>query len=273
MTSTTGWSTISREPYELGEGLRLVDGEVRWVDLLKGHGYRRLPGHPFPELVLEAGRPLGVVERGPGGALFALCGTGLSRLEGGTLVPVAETGLDPARFRINDGTFAPDGSFWFGTMVHDGSTPEGALWRWDSGDPEPILTGIDIPNGPVFLGDGVTALVADTTAGRILRTGVQSPYSFELFADVEGGFPDGLHLDDEGRIWSAVHGGSRLDVYRSDGSRLAEVPLPVAQPTSVLLLPGASPLVVVTSAAQHLESPKPLDGHTITAPLTRVYTP
>jgi sugar lactone lactonase YvrE len=271
MSTTPTWTPLSREPHELGEGLRLVDRAVRWVDLLRGDGYvwDLRPGSA-PELVIKAGRPLGVVERGPNGQLIALCGTGLSRIDDDSLTPLTDTGLDPARNRINDGTFAPDGSFWFGTMVHDDSEPEGTLWRWEPGttSPVPILTGIDIPNGPVFLPDRVTALVADTTAGRILRTSVRSPHHFELFAEVEGGFPDGLHLDGEGRVWSAVHGGSRLDVYRLDGTRVAVVPLPASQPTSVLTVPGASPLVVVTSAIQGLESPQPLDGYTITTGLS-----
>ncbi len=278
MSST--WTPVSREPHELGEGLRLVDGVVRWVDLLQGHGYVwDLRAGSAPDLVVRAGRPLGVVERGPDGQLTALCGTGLSRLDsrldGEGLTPLADTGLDPVRNRINDGTFAPDGSFWFGTMVWDGSEPEGTLWRWEPGttSPVPILNGIDIPNGPIFLPDRVTALVADTTAGRILRTSVRSPHHFEIFAEVEGGSPDGLHLDREGRVWSAVHGGSRLDVYRQDGSRITAVPLPVTQPTSVLTVPGASRRLIVTSAAQGLKAPKPLDGHTITTGLSEIITP
>jgi len=272
MTTTAGWTPVSREAHELGEGLRLVDGAVRWVDLLRGHGYLWQPGLEKPELALQAGRPLGAVEQGPDGLLYALCGTGLSRLDHTGLTPLADTALDPVRNRVNDGAFAPDGSFWFGTMVQDGSDPEGALWRWEPGSasPVPILTGIDIPNGPVFLPDGVTALVADTTAGRILRTSVKSPHRFALFAEVEGGHPDGMHVDGEGRVWNAVHGGSRLDVYAPDGARLAAVPLPVSQPTSVLVGPGAAPLVVVTSATEGLKAPGALDGYTITAPLAQV---
>jgi sugar lactone lactonase YvrE len=266
MPSTPIWTPVSDQPHELGEGLRLVDGVARWVDLLRGHGYVwDLQAGSAPELVVRAGRPLGVVERGPDGQLIALCGTGLSRLDQDGLTALTDTGLDPARHRVNDGTFAPDGSFWFGTMVHDGGEPEGTLWRWEpaASSPVPILTGIDIPNGPVFLPDRVTAVVADTTAGRILRTSVRSPHHFELFAEVEGGSPDGLHLDGEGRVWSAVHGGSRLDVYAPDGRRIAEVPLPVSQPTSVLTVPRTSPLIVVTSAREGLAAPQPLDGHTL----------
>lgn len=263
----TDWTSVGGRPLELGEGLRLVDGAVRWVDLLQGLGYTwdRLGE---PELALTATRPLGVIERGAGGVLLAAIGTGLASVEDGAVRVLTDTGLDPARHRVNDGAFAPDGSFWFGTMVHDGSAPEGTLWRWEPGAERPgaIWSGIDIPNGPAFP-DASTALVADSAAGQIVRVSIQNPLQRELFAEVSGGSPDGLHIDDEGRVWNAVWGASRLDVYGQDGDRLLEVSVPVAQPTSVLVLPGPQRRVIVTSATIGLQAPGPLDGHTITAVL------
>lgn len=115
--------------------------------------------------------------------------------------------------------------------------------------------------------DENTALVADTLGNKIFRVSTQSPYERELFAEVSGGGPDGLHFDNEGRVWNAVWGASRLDVYGVDGDLVTQVPLPVSQPTSVLLLPGPQTRVVVSSANVGLENPEPLDGHTITAVL------
>ncbi|GLY19646.1 SMP-30/gluconolactonase/LRE family protein [Kineosporia rhizophila] len=272
--SDSVWRIVSSTPHELGEGLRRVDGLVQWVDLLQGHAYSWDPASAEPgRLKHSAGRPLGVVEPGPDGRVLAAVGTGLAHLSpAGEFVTVADTGLDPARHRVNDGAFAPDGSFWFGTMVHDDSTPQGAQWRWDplSGRLSQLRSGIDIPNGPTFLQDGQTALVADTSARRILRTSVRAPHEWETFAVVTGGSPDGMFTDDQNQVWNAVWGASRLDVYSSDGALLKRVPLPVSQPTSVLHMPGPDPLVVITSAAVGLDARGGLDGHTLAAPLSHL---
>ncbi|MER2136289.1 MAG: SMP-30/gluconolactonase/LRE family protein, partial [Arthrobacter sp.] len=197
-------------------------------------------------------------------------GTGVVELlPDGTALPLADTGLDPARYRVNDGAFAPDGSLWFGTMVHDGSEPDGAVWRWDPAGSAVVQlrSGIPIPNGPAFLRDGHTVLISDTDAGKILKTTAADPGAAEVFAQVPGGNPDGMFADTRGRIWSAVWGAARLDVYSGDGQRLGSVPLPVRQPTSVLVLGDQ---VLVTSAATGLTDPGPLDGYTLAAPLPEV---
>lgn len=272
--STESWTRISAHAHELGEGLRRTPFGVRWVDLLKGEMYAWTPGsQASPLCTHKLGRPLGMAEEDGTGRLIAAAGTGVVELlDDGTDVPLADTGLDPARYRVNDGALAPDGSFWFGTMVHDGSEPDGALWRWDPAGSgiEKIVAGIDIPNGPVFLPKEQGMLIADSAAGRILRSTLADPADTVTFAQTAGGSPDGMYVDGRGRIWNAVWGAARLDVYASDSTLLAAIPLPVVQPTSVLLTDEPDPWVLVTSAATGLSEPGPFDGCTIAAPFSHV---
>ncbi|MBF4994484.1 SMP-30/gluconolactonase/LRE family protein [Arthrobacter gandavensis] len=265
----TMWTPVSTHALELGEGLRRTPGGARWVDLVNGELYAWEPGSGTPVLTHRLADPLGFAEEDSAGRLIGAAGTGVVELlPDGTAVPLAGTGLDPARYRVNDGAFAPDGSLWFGTMVHDGSEPDGALWRWDpegGGGVVQLRSGIPIPNGPVFLPDGHSVLISDTDRGRILRTTTADPGAAEVFARVPEENPDGMHVDPSGRIWSAVWGASRLDVYSETGERLAAVPVPVRQPTSVLVLDDQ---VLVASAAAGLSDPGPLDGCTLTAPLS-----
>lgn len=266
----TQWTPVSTHALELGEGLRHTPGGARWVDLVNGELYAWAPGDSAPVLTHRLAEPLGFAEEDPTGRLIGAAGTGVVELlADGRSVPLAGTGLDPARYRVNDGSFAPDGSLWFGTMVHDGSDPDGAVWRWDPAGSavEQLRSGIPIPNGPLFLPDGRSVLVSDTEAGTILKTTTADPGAAEVFAQVSDGNPDGMSVDAKGRIWSAVWGASRLDVYGGDGRLLASVPVPVRQPTSVLVLGDQ---VLVTSAASGLSDPGPLDGYTITAPLSAV---
>ena len=266
----TPWIPVSTSALELGEGLRRTPNGARWVDLVNGELYAWAPGGGAPVLTHRLAEPLGFAEQDSSGRLIGAAGTGVVELlSDGTSVPLADTGLDPARYRINDGAFAPDGSLWFGTMVHDGSDPDGAVWRWDpaSGAVVRLRGGIPIPNGPLFLPDGHSVLISDTDAGIILRTTTANPGSAEEFARAPGENPDGMHVDTSGRIWSAVWGAARLDVYSENGERLAAVPVPVRQPTSVLV---TGDLVLVTSAASGLSDPGPLDGCTLTAALSEV---
>ena len=273
------WHPISASRLELGEGLRIIDGDVHWVDLLRGELYSWSPGSAERATLLRHfDAPLGFVEKAPDGRLIGALGTGLSWLRAdGTVTEIATTSLDPSRHRVNDGTFAPDGSCWFGTMVHDGSAPDGHLWRWDpeTGEVSCLMSGIEIPNGPVYLPANQAMLIGDTVAGSILNTSTvpgsgAEPFVTEPFVTVDGGSPDGMFVDGYGRLWNAVWGGNRVDVY-SPGERSARpLVLPVSQPTSVTLTVSEDPLVIVTSASIGLGTPGELDGFTIAAPLSQL---
>lgn len=271
--SDSPWHIISAHPHELGEGLRPAGrSSACWVDLLRGELYT-WSSSEGTTLAHEFDRPLGFVERAPDGRLLAAIGTGVAEIErDGSTRDLGDTGLDPLRHRVNDGTIAHDGSLWFGTMVHDGSKPQGAVWRLhpESGRITRVAEGIDIPNGPVFLPDEETVLIADTAGGRILRAPITAPSELEVFTHVADGNPDGMHVDKSGRVWNAVWGGARVDVHDASGTRLHSIDLPATQATSVLLTDDADPLVVVTSATVGMDSVGEFDGHTLCAPLSEL---
>jgi hypothetical protein len=83
--------------------------------------------------------------------------------------------------------------------------------------------------------------LADSARGLILRLAPDPTTGDlgepEVFARVEGGSPDGMTVDDDGHLWSAVWGGARLDRYAPDGTLTGSVPVPARQPTSVLITP------------------------------------
>ncbi len=270
MNASGEWRSISGRAHQLGEGSRIIDGRLHWVDLLRGelHAWTAEQGRT---LVRSVDRPLGFVERHPDGRLLAAAGVGIVDLSGDDLRGVAETPLDPETFRINDGAVAPDGSVWFGMMAYDSSAHPGSVWRYDpsEGSLERILDDIGIPNGPTFVPGTDAVLIADTTRGVIHRTSTSDPSSDPVhFAVVTDGSPDGIFVDRGGRVWNAVWGGSRLDLYDLSGGRIAGIPVPVSQPTSVVVTDDD--LVIVTSAIDGLTDAGALDGHTIARPLDDV---
>ena len=157
-------------------------------------------------------------------------------------------------------------------MVHDDSEAQGHVWRWDptSGEVTNVMSGLEIPNGPIFYPAIDAMLIGDTTARKILSKKLAPEAALEPFAKLDGGWPDGLHVDSRGRLWNAVWGGKRLDVYATAASSAESIAIPVSQPTSVLLTDDADPLVIVTSASQGLTDPAELDGHTIAARLSQL---
>lgn len=93
-----------------------------------------------------------------------------------------------------------------------------------------VLDGMTIVNGPAFTADGSRMYVTDTYAGLIYACDVD-PRSGELsgrrvFAEVPSsdGSPDGMTVDDAGRVWVALWDGSAVRCYLPDGTVAATVP-------------------------------------------------
>jgi sugar lactone lactonase YvrE len=283
---TGGWTAVPGERFQLGEGSRLVPGpdgdRVVAVDIPTG----RLLGVPLdggePRVLARLDVPLGAVAPLAGGTgWLAAAGTGIAVLHedgGDGRVEWVDRPEDGARLamRMNDGVADPAGRFWAGSMAldqsADGAAGAGALYRVDpDGAVTRVLDGLTIPNGPAFSADGTVLYLAESTAGVIHRadvdpaTGALGPLT--EFARVPGGSPDGMTVDTEGCLWSAVHGGGRVDRYAPDGALLQSFRLPAAQPTSVCLTAAAPHRVVVTSAAEGLDRPGPDDGALLVAPV------
>jgi hypothetical protein len=75
-----------------------------------------------------------------------------------------------------------------------------------------------------------------------------------VFATIpEGlGFPDGAAIDSEGGYRCALHGGSKLRRFNSDGSVDHDVDLPVSQPTMCAFAGEGLATIYVTSASYKL---------------------
>ncbi|WP_084216219.1 SMP-30/gluconolactonase/LRE family protein [Pseudonocardia spinosispora] len=270
MRDQTMWTALPGERFELGEGLRrLDDGRTIMVDILSGR-LLLLPESldEQPSVLLELNGPLGAVApRGDG--WIAAAGPGIALLDGTEVTWLArpEQGEHPA-MRMNDGVADPHGRFWAGSMAYGAVPGAGALYRVDRNrSVAQVLTGLTVPNGPAFTADGATMYLADSAHGVIYRYPVD-PDSAALgprstFATVPVGSPDGMTVDDEGCLWSAIWGAGELHRYTPDGDLERVVPVPAAQPTSVCL---AGDRLIVTTARTGLSDPTDLDGAVLHMP-------
>ena len=179
--------------------------------------------------------------------------------EQGTLAhPAAITRFDPATRSAevvvdaglnspNDVVVEDDGAIWFTDPSYgylQGFRPEpqrpDAVYRFD-GELAVVADSFDKPNGLAFSPDESVLYVGDSGAN-------QEPGSFypdrphhikafdvvdgrrlaneRLFAEISPGFPDGIKVDSEGRVYSSCFSG--VQVFDPDGSLVGEIELPGA---------------------------------------------
>ena len=256
------WSVWPGTRFDLGEGARYVDGRVVLVDILTGRLLELRDGGVAGLAALDC--PLGAVAPVDGGWIAA-AGHGIAVLTDDGVRWLAQFGSTDV-MRMNDGVADPAGRFWAGSMAYDNTPGAGVLHRVDTdGSVAVAVDGLTIPNGPAFTADGATMYLADSAVGVIHRFTVDASGtvgSRELFARVEG-TPDGMTVDDEGFVWSAIWGAGRIHRYDPDGALERVLEVPAVQPTSVCLT-GSE--LIVTTAATGLASAGPSDGAVLRAP-------
>lgn len=278
------WKVCNETPLELGEGPRLLpDGRVLAVDILRGQLWQVDLESPEQTVLLqELTVPLGAIAPmwGSETALLAAAGDGIAVLDGGLVTWLAGpqrnsafSAADPysaGTVRMNDAVCDPAGRFWAGTMALDAAPGAGSLHMVDAdGSIRTVLTGLTIPNGPAFTGDGSLMYLADSAAGTI--TGYQVDIETgalgdgQAFATVSDGSPDGMITDTEDHLWVAIWGAGRIHRYRPDGSIERILHVPAQQPTSICFAGEAMTTLVVTTAAIDLGSPGTYDGLILSA--------
>ncbi|RFU82643.1 SMP-30/gluconolactonase/LRE family protein [Streptomyces triticagri] len=265
--------TCATDRLELGEGPRWTAGRLVLTDILSGRLLTVRDGPagaaaPLAELArLQV--PLGAVApvEGTHGRWIAAAGTGVCLLDPGRdprWLPTPHEDA-PASVRMNDGAADPAGRFWAGLMRYDAAPGGGALLRVDpDGSVHRVLEGLTVPNGPVFDAEGRTMYLADSARGLILRHRIDprtgDPGPSDVFATVDAGSPDGMAVDRDGAVWSAVWGGGVLHRRLPDGTLDRIVRVPVAQPAGLCLGGPDGRTLYVTSARIGLTAPGPLDG-------------
>lgn len=275
------FTPVTADRLELGEGPRLLaDGTVVCVDILTGR-LLRLPdtnGGTLDELA-RLGEPLGAVaplHSAPGNRTRWAAATGMAFAVLDADGQIAQKIDLPHRAggpqRFNDAACDAAGRMWAGTMAYAATPGEGALHRWDTdGTVTCVLDGLTIPNGPVFSPDGHTLYLADTAKGTVEAfpvapaTGELSQRRLVFRVDPADGSPDGMTVDSEGCIWSAIWGGGQVRRYAPDGQLLQRIEVPARQPSAVCL---TGHHLIVTTAAYALAAPGPYDGAVLSAPCT-----
>ncbi|MBI3743438.1 MAG: SMP-30/gluconolactonase/LRE family protein [Chloroflexi bacterium] len=97
-----------------------------------------------------------------------------------------------------------------GYQVHHGETPKPAdviMVDTNTGAVRVVAGGFMIPNGTVVTPDNKTLIIAESIGHKLWKFDITADGSLtnkKLFADFKDGIPDGIALDAEGAVWTAV---------------------------------------------------------------------
>lgn len=204
-------------------------GGLRWVDMLAGDVLSLGPdgsvGRRHVGSVVAAVRP----RRRGGTVIGQERGFALEEPEGSIhSLPALWAG---SKVRMNEGGCDPDGRFYCGSMARDQRAGAASLYRLDPDlSVHTVVDGVTVSNGLEWSPDGSHAYYNDTATHRIsvfdydVQAGLTNR---RTFAEIpQDGRPDGLTVDCEGGVWTAISNGGAIRRYRPDGvlDEVIEVP-------------------------------------------------
>jgi sugar lactone lactonase YvrE len=248
---------------ELGEGPLWNTAEQRlyWVDI-ESRLFHRLNPLSGEHEIIPVGEKIGALAfRQQGGLVMATDhGFAFFDPQNQRLEHIGDPEADKPHTSFNDGKVDRAGRFWAGTL---GNAFQNNLYRLDPDlSIHSMETGVDISNGIGWSPDNRTMYFTDSTPSLIFA------YDFDLstgnitnrrvFVDRGGkpGVPDGLTVDAEGFIWSAVWEGWCVERYDPDGKLERTVKLPVQFPTSVAFGGRDLDELYITSAVMEIPKEK-----------------
>ncbi len=275
---TADWEVVAPAGAELGERpfWDAATGTLCWVDIHAGPCTGTGPG---PGSTRCTSRPGCRSARPRPAAAAATCwrprtGSGWpARTPGRAGPPLRPPGM-AEDVRFNDGACDPAGRFWAGTVAADRRPGGGALYRLDPGGRITlVLDGVTESNGLGWSPDGGTMYYIDSgepsprirAFGFDAAAGSLGPSRDLLTVPAGLGIPDGLVVDAAGGLWVAFWGGSAVRRYSPDGELLAELPVPVSQPSCPAFGGAGLTDLYVTTAWEGMtpaqRAADPLAGH------------
>ncbi|MGK0186557.1 MAG: sugar lactone lactonase YvrE [Verrucomicrobiales bacterium] len=240
--TSSALTLISRHQAILGEGPVWFRDQLLWVDI---EGRKVIVSNPVSETekIIELPERIGCVWPCADSSRL-LCGlqSGFALLDPttGTLRPITDPEKNLPRTRFNDGKCDPLGRFWAGTMDMDEGAPLGSLYMLDA-DARATRQwqGVTVSNGLAWGPDGTTFYYIDSPTRKIAafdyeaETGHLTNHRFIITLPEGEGFPDGMTIDTEGKLWIALWQG--WGVVRYDpktGERIGKIDIPVERVTS-----------------------------------------
>jgi sugar lactone lactonase YvrE len=184
----------------------------------------------------------------------------------GDLVSLYQTEFShPSDTRFNDGKCDSEGRFWIGSCSDIAG--QAALYRYDpDGSLHVMETGLTISNGLGWSPDESIFYLTDSAQHKIYayeferKTGVIRDRRVLIDLTHEAVEPDGLAIDQQGNLWSALWDGWSIVCFNAAGEELFRIKLPVQRPTSLTFGGANLTDLYITSASVGLSQKEIQDG-------------
>ncbi len=254
-----GVRQVCRVEALLGEGPLWLDGALWFVDIKQRRVHRFEPGTEELQ-TWAAPDQVGWVQPAADGTMLAGLKTGLHRFDpaSGRFDLLMAVEPDRPGNRLNDSCVDPAGRLWTGTMDEAERAPTGRIYRVDARGVVPMADGITITNGPAVSPAGDVLYHCDTVRGVVHACALDAGGAItasRVFVTIDvarDGHPDGPIVDAEDHLWIAFYGGWCVRRYAPDGRLVAEIRMPVANPTKIAIGGPDGHTAYVTSAARNL---------------------
>ena len=209
-----------------------------WTDIPTGRLFRYDPSNGKHEQIYQ-GRPVGgFTFEADGGLLLFRDRGNVALWREGKVVEIVDEIAEERESRFNDVIADPVGRVFCGTMSSESS--KGRLYRLDlDGRIAQILESVGCSNGMGFSPDLRTFYHTDSFAGEIYRFDYRIENGFlsnrRTFATIpeSEGLPDGLAVDQDGGVWSALWDGSGLIRLDQGGNVAMRVRFPTRKVSSL----------------------------------------
>ncbi len=243
------FQTIAPGPYSLGEG-SMWDARcnrLSWIDInakklaIREIGEKNSENGQIREFELDGMPGTAVLTGDPNRMLLASDnGVATFYLESGQTTPKLDFPGNSPDLRFNDGKCDPAGRFWVGTMHRQAREGAGTLYRIDPDfSIRPMLDNLTIPNGICWSADAGRMFFIDSATRAIAAfdfdnaTGAVSNRSIAAKVPDGWGYPDGMTIDAEGKLWVAHWDGGCVGRYDPEsGQAMQRINLPAPKVTS-----------------------------------------
>lgn len=263
-------SPFSRYSHLLGEGPRWIKGALWWIDIEAGELWSATNADDI-RCALKLPYQIGSYAATTDDRFVLATRNGFQMYDPSSGLVTDIVDPQPTRMtRFNDGRVDPAGRFWAGTMAIDPARyaePLGILYCLDSsGTAVEKLCGLTISNGIDWSNDARTMYLNDTMLGLTLAfdfdcvTGaITNKRSFVTHAPQKG-LPDGLAVDADDHVWTAMIGSGKVMRFCPDGSLDAVIDVGTSWPTALAFGGSDFSMLYVTTSRHLMDSEHPEVG-------------
>lgn len=240
----SNWQTVTDHISLLGEGPLWDEQKQRiiWLDILNGKVHSFVP-ETSAYSFFKTGQLTGAAVLTNRGTMIGALQNGFYELNeaDGSSRFIADPEANLPENRFNDGKCDPQGRFWAGTMNIPETSVSGNLYVLDpDGNVHHRIAGIGCSNGLAWNAAGDTMYYIDSPTREVVAYDFNADTSEitnrrVVFTVPEGnGFPDGMTIDAEDKLWVALWDGWKvIRVDPDKGEIIASIGLPAARITSV----------------------------------------